>query len=99
MKSVGAHKISRTYTRCLRELDAGFLPTWSAREAPLIAKKYWRLKEGAKMRDVLLVIRADEANHRLVNHTFSGLETTDRNPFIGGGGHSGTEKKGQQSAK
>lgn len=30
----------------------------------MIAKNYWRLPENATMRDVLLAVRADEANHR-----------------------------------
>ena len=36
----------------------------------------------AMMRDVLLAVRADEANHRDVNHTFSTLKQDDAsNPF------------------
>lgn len=53
-----------TYTRCLEDLDAGKLPTWSNLPAPSIAKTYWKLPDDATMRDVLLVIRADEATHR-----------------------------------
>lgn len=53
-----------TYTRCLEDLDAGRLPTWSNLPAPPIAKTYWKLSDDATMRDVLLVIRADEATHR-----------------------------------
>ena len=38
--------------------------------------------ETAMMRDVLLAVRADEANHRDVNHTFSDLQQGDQeNPF------------------
>lgn len=33
------------------------------------------------MRDLLLAVRADEANHRDVNHTFSSLKADDDNPF------------------
>ena len=33
------------------------------------------------MRDVILAIRADEAHHRLVNHTFSTMKGAIRNPF------------------
>lgn len=53
-----------TYTRCLEDLDAGRLPAWTSLPAPTIAKKYWKLSDQAMMRDVLLAIRADEANHR-----------------------------------
>ena len=36
--------------------------------APQIAIVYWRLPKGATLRDVVVVVRADEANHRDVNH-------------------------------
>jgi ubiquinol oxidase len=39
--------------------------------APEIAKKYWNLHPEARIRDVVLVVRADEAMHRNVNHIFS----------------------------
>lgn len=38
-------------------------------------------QEGAMMRDVILVIRADEAHHRLVNHTLSSMAPNKDNPF------------------
>jgi hypothetical protein len=34
---------------------------------------YWRLGENAKFRDMVMAVRADEAEHRNVNHTFSDL--------------------------
>ena len=36
------------------------------------------------MRDVILVIRADEAHHRVVNHTLSSLPLCAPNPFLPG---------------
>jgi ubiquinol oxidase len=39
--------------------------------APAIAKRYWQLPENATLRDVVLVVRADEAHHRDVNHSFA----------------------------
>lgn len=33
------------------------------------------------MRDVVLAVRADEACHSHVNHTFSALKLDQRNPF------------------
>lgn len=33
------------------------------------------------MRDVILAIRADEAHHRLVNHTFASMKAEKQNPF------------------
>jgi len=39
--------------------------------APAIAKRYWGLSDEATLRDVVLVVRADEAHHRDVNHSFA----------------------------
>ena len=71
----------RTYTRVIEDLDAGRLPAWSALPAPPIAVAYWRLPEGAMLRDVLLAVRADEAIHRDANHVFASLDKTAPNPF------------------
>lgn len=38
-------------------------------------------QDGAMMRDVILAIRADEAHHRLVNHTFSNMQMDEMNPY------------------
>ena len=70
-----------TYTHILEELDAGRLPMWSNLPAPELAIKYWKLPETATMRDVILVVRADEAHHRLVNHTLGQLDLRKKNPF------------------
>ncbi|KAL8760855.1 MAG: hypothetical protein Q9184_002990 [Pyrenodesmia sp. 2 TL-2023] len=73
-----------TYTRAIADIDAGKLPKWQKLEAPEIAVRYWNMPEGHRtMRDLLLYIRADEAKHREVNHTFGNLEQdTDPNPFV-----------------
>ncbi|MFC3786413.1 alternative oxidase [Sphingopyxis italica] len=39
--------------------------------APKIARDYWGLSADATLRDVVLVVRADEAHHRDVNHGFA----------------------------
>ena len=65
----------------MEELDAGRLPMWSALPAPDIAIKYWELPNNAMMRDVILAIRADEAHHRIVNHTLGSMKPKDQNPF------------------
>ena len=39
--------------------------------APKIAIDYWGLPADATLRDVVLVVRADEADHRLLNHHLS----------------------------
>ena len=57
-----------SYTRFLDEIDSGRIPNI---DAPDIAKWYWNLQPNAKLRDVVLAIRYDEALHRDVNHHFS----------------------------
>eukprot|EP00270_Netrium_digitus_P004192 TRINITY_DN1512_c0_g1_i1.p1 TRINITY_DN1512_c0_g1~~TRINITY_DN1512_c0_g1_i1.p1 ORF type:complete len:392 (-),score=81.51 TRINITY_DN1512_c0_g1_i1:208-1383(-) len=54
-----------SYTEFLKELDAGRIENVPA---PAIAIDYWRLPKDATLRDVVLVVRADEAHHRDVNH-------------------------------
>lgn len=71
----------KTYTHCVNSLDAGEIEEWSKMQAPEIAKSYWRLKDDATMRDVILNVRADEACHSYVNHTFSDLKADETNPF------------------
>jgi ubiquinol oxidase len=71
-----------TYTRCLADIDAGRLPEWDNIKIPDIAHEYWNLSSDATMRDLIMVVRADESNHRHVNHSFANLQRKDRNPFI-----------------
>lgn len=74
----------KTYTYCLKCIDDDTLPIWKTRPAPTLAVNYWRLKDGAVMRDVILAIRADEAHHRVVNHTLSSMHLNEKNPFSPG---------------
>ncbi|KAF1949252.1 alternative oxidase [Byssothecium circinans] len=73
-----------TYTRQIKDIDAGRLPQWEQLEAPQIAVQYWNMPEGRrKMRDLLLYIRADESKHREVNHTLGNLDQVeDPNPYV-----------------
>lgn len=57
-----------SYTLYLKEIDEGRSMNVPA---PDIAKRYWGLAEDAMLRDVVLVVRADEAHHRDVNHGFA----------------------------
>jgi len=57
-----------SYTHYLAEIDEGRTPNGPA---PEIAKRYWKLPDNATLRDVVLVVRADEAHHRDVNHAFA----------------------------
>jgi len=57
-----------SYTLYLQEIDEGRSPNVPA---PAIARHYWQLPDDATLRDVVLVVRADEAHHRDVNHGFA----------------------------
>jgi ubiquinol oxidase len=54
-----------SYTQYLAEIDAGRAENVPA---PQIARDYWHLPAEARLRDVVIVIRADEAGHRDRNH-------------------------------
>ncbi|KXS22212.1 alternative oxidase [Gonapodya prolifera JEL478] len=54
-----------SYTHFLHSIDNGSIEN---SPAPRIAIDYWNLKDDAKLRDVVLAVRADEAAHRDVNH-------------------------------
>jgi ubiquinol oxidase len=57
-----------SYTHYLKELDDGRAADLPA---PAIARHYWKLADNATLRDVVLLVRADEAHHRDVNHGFA----------------------------
>ncbi len=57
-----------SYTLYLKEIDEGRSPNVAA---PAIARHYWNLPDTATLRDVVLVVRADEAHHRDINHGFA----------------------------
>nr|BAB88645.1 alternative oxidase [Triticum aestivum] len=54
-----------SYTEFLKDLDDGKIDNVPA---PAIAIDYWRLPANATLKDVVTVVRADEAHHRDVNH-------------------------------
>ncbi len=57
-----------SYTLYLKEIDEGRSANVPA---PAIAKHYWKMPADATLRDVVLLVRADEAHHRDVNHGFA----------------------------
>jgi len=61
-----------SYTNYLAEIDEG---RHANVPAPQIAIDYWKLPETATLRDVILVVREDEAGHRDVNHEFANTLT------------------------
>ena len=63
-----------SYSRFLAEIDAGRIPNGPA---PQIARSYWQLNDAATLRDVVLAVRADEMNHRDVNHAYADQLSAD----------------------
>lgn len=54
-----------SYTTYLAGVDDG---TYANVPAPAIAIDYWKLAADARLREVIIAVRADEARHRDVNH-------------------------------
>lgn len=57
-----------SYSEYLAEIEAGRHPNVPA---PQRAIAYWNLPQDAKLSDVIIAVRADEAGHRDVNHAFA----------------------------
>ncbi|MEM8770296.1 MAG: alternative oxidase [Pseudomonadota bacterium] len=57
-----------SYTQYLKKIDDGEVENIPA---PQIAIDYWRLDADARLRDVVVAVRADEAGHRDVNHALA----------------------------
>ena len=59
---------AHSYTGYLAGVDGGACTNVAA---PRIAIDYWNLAPDARLRDVIVAIRADEMRHRDVNHEFA----------------------------
>ena len=57
-----------SYTEYLKELESGRIED---QPAPEIAIDYWNLPLHSTLKDVVRVVRDDEAGHRDVNHSFA----------------------------
>ncbi len=57
-----------SYTHYLADIDAGNSENVPA---PQLAIDYWSLPADARLRDVVIAVRADEAHHRDTNHGFA----------------------------
>ena len=57
-----------SYTEYLAEIESGRIENVAA---PQIAIDYWKLGPDARLKDVVIAVRADEAGHRDVNHGFA----------------------------
>ena len=75
-----------SYTEYLKEIDEGKIENI---KAPEIAINYWNLPLNSKLRDVVKVIRDDEAGHRDMNHTFANILNRNQDTKI-------TEQAGEQ---
>jgi len=66
-----------SYTSYLAEIDAGRVENV---RAPQIAIDYWNLAPDARLREVVIVVREDEAHHRDTNHSFADSIAAGRHP-------------------
>ncbi|MGS2743820.1 alternative oxidase [Halomonas sp. LS-001] len=57
-----------SYTEYLEGIDSG---EYENVPAPQIAIDYWNLPQDARLREVVVAVRADEAGHRDTNHDFA----------------------------
>jgi hypothetical protein len=80
-----------TYTKIIEAIEAApegsELATWKTELAPRIARSYWKLGEQGNVLQLMYAVRADEAEHRDVNHLCSDMKDGDTNPV------SNTEEK------
>ena len=68
-----------SYTEYLKEIEEGKIENI---KAPEIAINYWNLPLNSKLKDVVKVIRDDEAGHRDVNHGFANILNIKQNNKI-----------------
>tara|TARA_B000000475_G_scaffold245880_1_gene219262 strand:- start:169 stop:831 length:663 start_codon:yes stop_codon:yes gene_type:complete len=68
-----------SYTEYLKEIEEGKIENI---KAPEIAINYWNLPLNSKLKDVVKVIRDDEAGHRDVNHSFANILNIKQNNNI-----------------
>jgi ubiquinol oxidase len=57
-----------SYTEYLAGVDSGI---YANVPAPQVAIDYWKLSPDARLREVIIAVRADEAGHRDVNHGYA----------------------------
>lgn len=80
-----------TYTKIIKAIENAEEGTemaeWRTELAPRIGRSYWHLGEKGTVLDLMYAVRADEAEHRDVNHMCSSMEDGMTNPI------SNTEKE------
>ena len=67
-----------SYTEYLNEIEEGKIENI---KAPEIAINYWNLPLNSRLKDVVKVIRDDEAGHRDVNHSFANILNTKKKSY------------------
>lgn len=74
-----------TYTKIIDAIEKApegtELADWRTELAPKIARGYWELGENGTVLDLMYAVRADEAEHRDVNHATSELALGQTNPY------------------
>ena len=65
-----------SYSEYLKEIEEGKIENI---KAPEIAINYWNLPLNSKLKDVIEVIRNDEAGHRDINHSFANILNAKKN--------------------
>ena len=68
-----------SYTEYLKEIEEGKIENI---KAPEIAINYWNLPLNSRLKDVVEVIRDDEAGHRDVNHSFANILNVKENSRV-----------------
>jgi demethoxyubiquinone hydroxylase (CLK1/Coq7/Cat5 family) len=75
-----------TYTKIIKAIETAEegngLARWRKESAPAIARSYWKLGENGTVLDLMYAVRADEAEHRDVNHLCSSMKDGMKNPLI-----------------
>jgi len=73
-----------TYTKIIHEIEAApegsELADWRKQIAPKLARSYWKMGETGTILDLMYAVRADEAEHRDVNHLVTDLKEGESNP-------------------
>ena len=68
-----------SYTEYLNEIEEGKIENI---KAPEIAINYWNLPLNSRLKDVVKVIRDDEAGHRDINHSFADILNDKKNKKV-----------------
>merc|ERR1712137_29295 len=73
-----------TYTKIIQAIEDApedsDLAQWRTEKAPKIGISYWHLGENGTVLDLMKAVRADEAEHRDVNHEVCEMKEGDVNP-------------------